>query len=345
MAVPSTYLKTRKRRLIAAILLAVALAPGTLVRTDIPDRHVLSLGMAELTELPESERYGGFTREGVWELASPNLDFGGYSALLVLDNGERLRAFSDRGTSLTFARPESPGEFESSFAHVWNRGRLSRTVPDIEAATRDAATGDYWLAFESDHAVIRYSRASELEALREPPEWRDWRVNAGAEAMARLPDGRFIVLPEDGLTGLLYPGDPTRDAEPIRFHVALPGGLVPTDMAALPDGRVMVLMRRVSWGWPPFTAALGIADPNGLQDGDLLEVAQLLDLDRLLPPENYEGLAVQQQANGSHVLWIIADDNLASFQRTLLAKLVWDGHLPQAQEKAREGIPRAPRIP
>ena len=46
----------------------------------------------------------------------------------------------------------------------------------------------------------------------EPPAMRDWAANGGPEAIARLPDGRFIVLSEDPpwlsageRPGLLFP--------------------------------------------------------------------------------------------------------------------------------------------
>ncbi len=336
MAAMRNFLTTRKRRFAAALTLALLLAPGTFVRTTIPDRFEQSLDLAVVADLPENARVEGFTRAGVWELTSPNMMFGGYSALILSDAAQTARAFSDRGTMMTFALPGSASVSDVQFADIRDRGRLSSAVPDVEAATRDPETGDYWLAFENRHAVIRYSHGGGLEALREPPEWRGWPANSGAEAMARLPGGRFLVLPERSNYGLIYPSDPIRVGEPLRFTIAMPDDFAPTDLAALPDGRVLVLMRRVEWGWPPFTAALGIADPRELEEGDTLEVVQLLDLDALLPRENYEGLAVQPQADGSYALWIIADDNLASFQRTLLARLVWDGRAPVTHEKARE---------
>lgn len=335
MAALRPVLTSRRRRLAAALGLALALAPGTLLRTSVPIQFAQRMDVILVADLPEGTSDAGFTREAVWELTSPNKMFGGYSALILLDDGRAARAFSDRGTLMTFALPGSPRKEVVQFAGIGDRGRLSSTIPDIEAATRDPASGDYWLSFEGHHAVIRYSRDGELEALREPPEWRNWPVNSGAEAMARLPDGRFLVLPERSANGLLYPADPIRIGDPLRFTVALPDDFAPTDLAALPDGRVLVLLRRLTWRWPPFTAAIAIADPRELEEGGVLEVEQLLDLDSLLPRENYEGLAVHPQPDGTYALWIIADDNLASFQRTLLAKLVWHPDAEAAQEKAR----------
>ncbi|WP_052768895.1 esterase-like activity of phytase family protein [Aurantiacibacter marinus] len=336
MARSRNFPASRKRRIAAAAALAIMLAPGTFLRTAIPVQRTNALYAASVEDLPDLVGANGFTREGVWHLTSPNIDFGGFSALLVLEGAGRLRSFSDRGSSMTFVPPDDARDSDVRFGNVWNRGRLSKDVPDIEAATRDPATGDYWVAFENGNSVIRYSRSSAFLALREPPEWSDWAANSGAEAMERLPDGRFLVLPESSRQGLLHPGDPTLDTEAMRFSVALPGDFAPTDLSALPDGRVLVLLRRVAVGWPPFTAALGIADPRSLDEGGVLDVDLVLELASLVPRENYEGLAVEQRPDGAYTVWLIADDNLASFQRTLLVKLGWDGAAPSAHEKARE---------
>ncbi|MGB3796137.1 MAG: esterase-like activity of phytase family protein [Alteraurantiacibacter sp.] len=326
-----------KRKLVAGVILGLMLAPGTLLRTHVSVDANGDLSTVRLTDVPETRSSGGFTREEVWHLSSPHLGFGGYSALLVL--GETtLRAFSDRGRLLTFAIPGQAEQRQPRFATVWDRGDLSQTVNDVEAATRDPNSGDYWLAFENSNAVIRYSIASKYIRSRRPPAWQGWSKNSGAEAMARLPDGRFIILPERSSTGLLYPSDPTGDVEPLEFASAIPGDFHPTDMAALPDGRVLVLLRQLDWTLPPFSSAIGIADPRGLEEGATLDIELLVRLDTILPRENYEALALAGVNNDGTVrLWLMSDDNLASFQRTLLAQLSWrEEGANSAHEKARE---------
>jgi len=324
----------RKRRLAAALLLAIGLAPGTLLRTDIPRGNEVDLSISVVDDLPDTVSSDGFTRSGIWQLSSGRLDFGGYSALLVL-GGDTLRAFSDRGRILTFPAPNGSSTARTHFANMWNRGALSATVADIEAATRGPASGVYWVAFESTHSLIRYSLASEFEAARIPPEWQGWSENAGVEAMAWLPDGRFIVMPERATTGFLYPSDPVEEVEPLTFRFAIPGDYNPTDMAALPDGRVLILLRKLDWGLPPFTSAIAIADPRALEEGEELPIQILVQLDSILPRENYEALAVSGVADDGTVgLWLMSDDNFASFQRTLLVHVDWrEGG---AHEKARE---------
>ena len=66
-----------------------------------------------------------------------------------------------------------------------------------------------------------------------------------------------------------------------------------------------------------------VSTSEAMISGLKLEIALLLDLDAMIPNENYEGLTISEGEDGAITLWIIADDNIASFQRTLLAKLRW----------------------
>lgn len=327
----------RARRLLAGTLIALALAPGTFVRTQISNAPDALMTISVVDDLPIADTSGPVRRDAVWHLDSPSLRFGGYSALFVLGTqNPQMRAFSDRGVRIDFPLPENASVTQIRLRNVWNRGALSRTTPDIEAATRDPASGDYWLAFEHRHALIRYDVASEFEAAVEPEQWRDWPENSGAESLARLADGRFLVLPERAGMGLLYSADPTGGGEAITFPLDLPDGFVPTDATALPDGRVLVLLRQLDWHWPPFSAALGVIDPQEIAADARLAVDMLAPLDPILPRDNYEALAVGDVAeDGSVTLWMMSDDNQSSFQRTLLVRLT----LESGHEKAREGEP------
>ncbi|TIX49093.1 esterase-like activity of phytase family protein [Alteraurantiacibacter aquimixticola] len=314
--------KRARSRLLAIGLLALALAPGTLLRSDVPETAELGMTVRPLaaTDLPLTN--GGFTRTGLWELDSENLNFGGYSALLAL-GPDLLRAFSDRGSMLTFPAPGTSSDFGTRFANIRDRGEFAGKFPDIESVTRDPATGTYWLGFEVSHSLLRYDAESRLEGGVQPPEWRGWSVNSGAEAMVRLADGRFIVLPEQGRVALLYPGDPVEGAEALAFGFTAPEGYSPTDMGALPDGRVLVLLRKVEMTYPPFSVRLALADPAKIDPEQAWHLEVVADLDALLPRENYEGMAIVPGEGESVTIWLIADDNRSAFQRSLLARLEW----------------------
>ena len=176
---------------------------------------------------------------------------------------------------------------------------------------------------------------------------QEWRADFGPESMVRLADGRFIVLAErspqwfDRTTpGLLFPGDPIDGAAPVRFNVIAPGGYSPTDIAQLPDGRVLILMRAFELGLPPrFPGLIAIADPAAIRRGGEWRPTVLGRLVPPVPSDNYEGIAVVPDGAGSGAnVWVISDDNFSAFQRTLLLKLRWGPETTRAPGSA--GRPR-----
>ncbi len=328
-------------RLLLVLVVAVGLAPGIWVRSAptilSDDRRLL-----DIIPLAAPERLGELVVAGVWQLESPNMYFGGYSALAALGDG-RLLAVSDSGAKVVFAPPGRTARLPE-FGQLVARGTLVKAMADAEALARDPATGRVWAAFEHDNAIERYDPRLRPTGRVRPGAMRGWPGNAGPEAMVRLADGRFIVLSEDpprwfgrARAGLLFSGDPVEGAEAVAFELRPPTGYAPSDMALLPDGRVLILARRVEWRLPPgFRNKLLIADPAEVRAGKPWPWRELADLSAL-PSDNYEGLATEAGPGAAVTLWLISDDNHATFQRTLLAKLVW-----RPNEKAR-GASRAPR--
>jgi hypothetical protein len=329
-------------RLSLLAALALGLAPGTWLRTDVVqglDAPITLRAIDEPGEIPPA----GWALQGVWQYEGEGLLFGGYSALLALDDGV-LQAFSDRGGRLTFAGPDvaSGSDAQARMAEQPVDPQHQIALTDIEAATRDPQTGKYWLAFEGLHAIQRYGADGEVEGLRNLAEEVDWPGNAGAEAIVRLHDGRFLVISEWGGEVLLYPGDPLSGAAPLAIGFQPPpGDFSITDAAELPDGRIMLLLRRVARVMPPFEARIAIADwPVPDPSGEFTAVLApeiVLDLTAIIPPDNYEGLAVRERSDGALDIWVISDDNLSVMQRTLVAKLRFDPH-----ESPR---PRARKLP
>jgi hypothetical protein len=202
-----------------------------------------------------------------------------------------------------------------------------------------------WGTYENTNFIERYDADFIPEGRVRPPEMRRWPSNSGPEAMVRLADGRFIVLSEasprwfdDDLPALLFPGDPVDGARPEPFRYAPPDGYRPVDMAEIPDGRVLILLRAVRWGVPPrFESKLVVADPADIRRSGRWSGREIAHVGEPLPTDNYEGVAVEPADDGRLVLWLISDNNKSRFQRTLLLKLLW-----RPDEKAR-GKARAPR--
>ncbi len=326
--------------LIAA--LALGLAPGTWLRTNVEQGVDAPITLRAIDE-PGETLPAGWALEGVWQYEGDGLLFGGYSALLALDAG-RLEAFSDRGGRLAFAEPglASSEAARATMAEQAVDPQHQIALTDIEAAARDPATGQYWLAFEGMHAIQRYSANGEVQGLRDLEEEVEWPGNAGAEAMARLKDGRFLVISEWGEGVLLFPRDPVAGAAPVPIaYEPPPGDFSVTDALELPDGRMMLLLRRVARTMPPFEARIAIADwtvpDQAAQSAPVLAPRIVLNLTAIIPPDNYEGLAVRERDDGALDVWVISDDNLSIMQRTLVAKLRFDPQALDAASRAHAG--------
>lgn len=314
--------------MVAAIAVAVMCAPGTWLRTDVPKDLPVEIAVKQISG-PLATPDPTWRIEGIWQYsARAGHRFGGFSALLSLDD-ETLLAFSDQGFRFTFTSPDSaedsPKVRRVEFQTLGDEP-IHGELRDIESATRNPATGDYWLGYEGKHAIVRFTSEHELRGLSPVDQGgAQWTRNGGLEAMLRLPDGRFLAIPERRSYVMLYPSDPLASLaeQRIAFENPEPDFAV-TDMAQLPDGRVLMLMRAVVRGLPPFAGLLAIADAPGPGGSEPMSPRIIMGFDGVLPAENYEGIAVRQQDDGRIAVWIISDDNFSVLQRTLLAKLVFD---------------------
>ncbi len=290
------------------------------MRDDLPDTPPRAITVTRL-QGPGPTGTPGWDIAGVWEYDADSLMFGGYSALLALP-GEGLRAFSDRAFRLTLIAPDADDPQQLIDRQLVAPGDSQR-LWDIESAASDPAGRRYWLGYEGRHTIHRFTPEGQILGKRDLTGEVDWGDNGGAEAMTRLADGRFVILPEGGREGVIFAYDPVEGAPLQRFAFRNPApGFAATDMAQLPDGRLLVLMRDVVWAWPTFTSLIAIGPPP--QAGGVFAPETVLRLDPAIPRENYEGLALRPRGDGRIDVWLISDDNLSVIQRTLLAKLIFD---------------------
>jgi hypothetical protein len=329
------------RRLLLLAVVALGLAPGTWVRSPkpVPDNRQ----RLEITRVDAPHyRAGPLELVGAWRLWSPNSDFGGYSGLVLVEDGQLLAA-SDRGRLLQFSAPGGAGPAKVRLGPFPGKNIAAKWLADIEAITRDPSSGKLWVAYEGSNAIERMDRSLASEALARPAAMAGWSVNGGPEAMTRLRDGRFIVLGErsDGMftkstPGLLFPSDPAAGAEPIRFSFIPPAKYSPTDIVELPDGKLLVLLRSVALGLPiSFPVKLGLAEVSKIRPDGSLKVQIIGDVAAPLPSANFEGLAIDPDGRGGATVWIISDDNSGELEPTLLLKWHWS-----SQQKARGSTAR-----
>lgn len=317
-----------RRRLALLAVVAIGLAPGTFVRTPAPvhdDRQILALEPIEV----EPATRGEVTIDGLWELSSPNSNFGSYSGLVALSPNELL-AVGDAGGWLRFSPPDGPAS-EPRFGALRKADLRSKSAVDAEAVDYDPATDTVWVAYEVTNLIERSGLDFTDVISVQPASMSRWPITSGPESMARLSDGRFIVIGEgspdwlgDGYPGLLFDGDPVDGADVLRFGFVPPDGFRATDMATLPDGRVLILMRKIEGIFPPaFATMIAVADPSTIAEGEVWQAREIATLGTDLPHDNFEGIAAVPRDDGSFTLWLISDDNGAALQESLLYKLHW----------------------
>jgi hypothetical protein len=98
-------------------------------------------------------------------------------------------------------------------------------------------------------------------------------------------------------------------------------GFAPTDAAALPDGRLLLLHRL--YNGVSNEAAITLVDLAPVRAGGDTARARLLarwGADGPWPVDNMEGLALASEG-GRPVLYLVSDDNFSGLQRTLLLRL------------------------
>lgn len=327
------FLMAHMMRRLAAILFCVLLLALVWLRSPVVPANYggqITLRPLAVAQLPSPGP--GMVLERAWQLESTDEHFGGYSALLALEGG-RFLAISDRGRDLAFLDPSigAPGvAFQARMGWFATHDGFAKRMFDAESVTRDPVTRAIWVAYEQDNRILRIDGDGSIRAAN-PPAMRQWPSNSGPEAFVRLADGRFIVLAEHrarwwgrGGPGLLFPRDPLAGEPPLRFTFVAPDDYVPVDMAQLPDGRVLVLLRALLYRVPPrFSGALLLLDPEEIRRGAVWSGQIVARFDPPLPSDNYEGLAIAPGRDGDVTLWIISDDNVAVTQRTLLLKLRW----------------------
>lgn len=337
------------KRALASLLLL--LLPSTCLREVSAPRNAGQRVAVRPLAVAGSPVGGPFTLAGAWQITSRDWRFGSYSALALAEPG-RLLAFGDQGYWLDLAKPGEPGP-PARIGSVFAREPRRKQARDVEAVMRDPATGRLWLALEGRNAFAALRPDRTIAAMVRPPAMQGWPDNSGPEAAVRLADGRVLVIAEaraglldsTGHPALLFAGDPADPRSPVRaFTLRGPAGYRPTDAALLPDGRVLMLFRRLVWPLPArFAIKLALYDPSALDRGSPVQEAQdLLRLDNPWPIDNYEGLAIEPDRDGTITAWLISDSNNAVTQRTLLLRLSF--RLADLPRKAK-GAPVAPRAP
>ncbi|WP_114860044.1 esterase-like activity of phytase family protein [Azospirillum brasilense] len=322
----------RLRTLVIPFCALLAVAGGCAAVAGNGSPAESSVPVALDRDRPDLSEVGALRFRGALRLPD-GAGVGGLSGLWVSDSGDRFVAVSDLGKSVTGrlsydaqGRLAGAGQYDVRPLVIDKdpdyRGRLN----DSEDLVR-LPDGGWLVPFERNHRILRYDGADRPEGpprkLPTPPGLEKAPSNGGVEALAALPDGRILAIEEGDDDGVrerhawIAPANPkTRgDWQPLTYRAA--PRFRPTAAAALPDGGVLVLERRVSLlgGW---AARIVHVPADSLRGGATMDGVELARLEPPLPTDNFEGLAVRPGPDGDTLVYIVSDDNRSPLQRTYL---------------------------
>jgi hypothetical protein len=257
---------------------------------------------------------------GGLHLGADDKRFGGWSDIWVAPGNDRATLISDRGGAMELGL-----DFGATLDGV-GRSRIGPLIgpdgrpldgyrnADAEGMTR-LPDGGFAVSLERRHRILIYPPSdppfsSAPRTVAAPPGFDDVPANGGMEALARLPDGRFLVLVEERPWGFVG-----GESGWTRFEYRAAPSFKPVGVCVVGDAAI-VLERSFTWaGLASRIVRVKIAD---LREGAAIDGEELA---RLRPPitlDNFEGIATTKDASGRDLLWLIADDNFSILQRTLL---------------------------
>ena len=305
-------------------LLAVAL---TWLAGHAVDAATLEVNTTAVGLHPESAavaRVGGFSYRGGLVLSAPDRRFGGLSGLTLAPGTLTFVAVSDHGFWFRFRavldwRGWLVGIAGAEFAPLLGpRGRPVEEVGerDAEAVERDGK--DYVVSFERRHRLWRYRGREPFAALPVPlraiPDGAQLLANKGIEALARLRDGRLVLVAEDARDGAGdFRGWLVTGGTVAPLSYAATGLFQPTDFAVLPSGDLL--------SFTPLgglAARIQLIDRSAIRAGARLEGREVARLAPPLTVDNFEALAVHPTGDDGVLVFLLSDDNYNPLQRTLL---------------------------
>lgn len=268
--------------------------------------------------------------EAAWRLTADHPDFGGLSAVSRYQG--QLMAISDSGALFSFSPSAAQDRWPAQVSAL-PKGCMASVMKadrDSESLAVDPQAGRYWIGLESRNAICSVASGEEGR-LVQPASMAKWKLTSGPEAMARLADGRILVIaeqsptPSESVPALLFDHDPIENAEAVHaLRYQPPAGYAPVDVASLPDGRLLILHRAFRLPFE-FSAVLSLgqlAETDGRWTLNASPIAWFRDG---RGRENWEALAVEDNGEDRATIWMASDDNYLVLQSTYLLKLAWQG--------------------
>ena len=311
-----------------------------------PDIAVLVQGPIEITahaigdfrpSEPGRTRFGKLEWRGGLVLTSTSPFFGGYSGLVVEADGSRLLAVSDSGSWLTAGLDSQDGKplrltqaLIGPITALKGKPLRRDADRDSEGLSLDSGSledGVALISFEQNRRIGRFPVAKGVpdapqSYVQLPAEALALRGNKSLESVAVIAAG-----PAKGSIATFAEHKPDEDGIMIGWLIGPKstetlrlegrGDFDISDMAALPDGGVLVLERRFRWS-EGIHIRIRRLSAEEITSGKPMTGEVLLEAGPGETIDNMEGIAVHADASGALIVTLISDDNFSLLQHTVL---------------------------
>ncbi len=289
----------------------------TITATPVP----LNPADVQQTQVDSLQFVAGF------ELTSPAPEWGGYSGMVLSDDGSRIIAVSDVGHWLLLELTHDDAGKLTGVGTAQIEPLLDEASQPIAGkewsdaeAVAASSGGSYIVAFERNHRLWRYASVDGIpgggaEAVAAPAGISALPENSGVEALLADDSGSLTLMAESGTANGASRGWQGQGTEWREFQIERSDGFEPTDLANAGKGWLALLERRYTQKDGP-AARISLL-PSIPSDGP--QAAYTLAVLRLpLSVDNFECIVVRPGPGNGRYIYLLSDNNHTPLQRTLL---------------------------
>jgi len=273
-------------------------------------------------------------------ITSPHIRFGGFSGLHVTSDGSGMLSVSDQGVWLRATPTYENGQLSALQGAALGsmRGKDGESLKwewsDAEAITVDDRHRVY-VGLEYFHRILGYQLPDQgsLNAVfaedalpvsnHKPPHDVIIPSNGGIEALVSLAPNKLLAITEEAinpdgtLIGWIIEDD---SFETLAYQPH--DSYSPVALAKLPNGDVMALERH----YTPIdgvSVRLCIIARQQIAPGNVLSCENIAEMAAPINVDNFEALAIRQNAQNDTLVYLLSDDNFNQVQDTLMMMFKW----------------------